>query len=166
MSRKDMKVQDHRKVRRAEKQALDGGHVRDVWASRLPLTPIVDDVMPYRSKKKGCKRNKGGKREIELWPQTVPAFTTVWNEEKQRVETVWTPWWQRRRHPDYRCRKCHKGFYSLPRDGKRVDTQEIERTLMSASNPTPEDLADHWSIYNIKIRLLGLTCKCPGCNDG
>lgn len=68
---------EHKQDRAAVRQALDGGHVRqspnDRWNHRPSRTPIVDDRMPAKGRRAGCKKSPNGKH------------TAVYNERRRKV---------------------------------------------------------------------------------
>lgn len=154
MSRKYWKNQENRQLRRAEDAALRGDR---------PHPPYGDDRVPVmdapsngpRRGGKGCKRNKGGNHVIVSWP-SEPTYKLVLNEETGRYKPELIPW---RYHPPYRCEKCGKGFYSIPK------RRAVAKSSAQVAQREAEDLnpRDHWSLFNIRLRLLGLSCRCQDC---
>lgn len=106
--------------------------------------PLITDRMPHRSKKKGCKRNKGG------------AHTPVYRTEPLRYEigedgfahmvrnfTAWqkTGWF---------CDRCNKRLWGY-----------VPKYQAPATKPP-----GHWDTVNINRRLYGDgLCGC-GCDWG
>lgn len=168
-TKNEIKRSDHKRERAAVRQVLDGGHLREArsssWNDPMDKVPILDDTPqgghPHKDRAHHCKRNAGGPHVVESWP-VVPSQTWRYDEEKGWVcEQV--PWWRRPYHPPYRCINCHKGFYRIPRRGAVVKVPEPR--LRPSSNQKNEVKDDHYDLYNIRARLLGLACRCKECNE-
>lgn len=159
-SNRENKRIDHKRARMAEKQAEQGGTVRTVhgmhWSTKMPQPSLPEEPARHPSRKGGCKRNKGGPHVIVAWP-THDLYQHVYNPETRRFE--FRRRWGRY-HPSYRCERCGKGFYRVPKNTKaKTTTRVIDRT------PCENEVkSDHWDLYNIRMRLLGLGCRCKSCN--
>ena len=149
---------EHKSLRQVERQALDGGHLRPprTMGWRASVTekdaPLINDVMPHRSKRKGCKRNKGGKHSIVTWP-SLPSRELWYDPERERWTYRAIPWVRRRWHPPYKCERCGKGFYSIPKGHEK----EAVIVTVRADDQYKQD--DHYDLFNIRMRLCGLRCR-------
>lgn len=172
-SRTENKRHGHKQARQSTRHVLeDGGNPKTAhgihWSSSVEQPPLNDEatLAPPRNKKKGCKRNKYGPHTIVAWP-SESAYEAVWDEEKG-----WTykrkPYWPRY-HSPYRCEACGKGFYRIPKRHallKSHPSSEVDPRTVKPSHSNYENLvrADHYDLYNIRSRLLGLPCYCKNCN--
>lgn len=149
MSRKEDRRLDHKTERAAVRQVLDGGHVRQPhsgnWGYRPEPIVLPDEAFVSDKKKhsKGCKRNKYGPHIIERW-----------------FISPSRPWYLQ--HPPYRCQKCGKGFYSIP---KRNAIWAASGTRVFNYNLENEIRGSHYDLYNIRCRLLDLPCQCKDCQE-
>lgn len=165
-SKTEDKRLDHKRERAATRQVLDGGHLNEAhgtsWSHPLDKVPLLDDTpqVGHRSKS-GCKRNKGGLHILEAWPR-VPSVLHRWDEEGGTWIHETLPWWRRPYHPPYRCSKCHKGFYRVPKRGAVMKSLEPRTPSPNRENEVKDD---HYDLYNIRSRLLGLSCRCKECNE-
>lgn len=151
-SGKETRRIEHKSLRQVERQVLHGGHLRPPkginWNSSVTErdAPLVNDVMPHRSSKKGCKRNKGGPH-IPV-PRKPPA--RIWGVVGYRRsgEAIfgWTYPLSFRYGSYYVCEKCNKSLW-------RYKPKPVE----------PAHDAEHWTMNNIHRRLAGHPCLCPRC---
>ena len=152
----------HKKARQATRRALENGHVEGRvqsmhYSTRVEQPPIPDvSVGPPKPKKKGCKRNSYGPHII-VAVRMEPRYVVVFNEETGKYEHKYIPWYQCRYRPPYECMKCHKAFYRVPKGAQRGDAHVI------IHNSEQVQMDDHYDQFNIKMRLLGLKCKCLEC---
>lgn len=163
---------DHKRERAATRQVLDGGHLNEAhgtsWSHPLDKVPILDDTPQIGHRSKGsathCKRNKGGPHIIEAWPRPS-LMVNRYDEESGKFVRTQLPWWQRPYHPPYRCSKCGKGFYRIPKRGAVMKPVETRVRRISLANWENEVKDDHHDLYNIRSRLLDLPCQCKECNE-
>lgn len=100
-SRAEDKRLDHKRARQATRQVLEGGNHRTVhgmnWSNSIEQPPI-DDEAPRRSrsKKKGCKRNKGGPHIAMSNPKVFVASPPL-------------HWWY---GASYVCKNCGKSMWN------------------------------------------------------
>lgn len=162
--RKEINRIEHKQARAAERQALEGGHHRVVqgmgWGTRIPQPPLLDEHRKLPGKKKGCKRNKGGAHTVEHWP-SAPTWEYVWDDERNCYVQQAISWSRRSYHPPYRCSKCGKGFYRVPKNSEPRAARPQGTYTVNWENEVRED---HWDLYNIRTRLLDLPCRCRTCN--
>jgi hypothetical protein len=156
-SRKEIKRLDHKKARAAERQVLSGGHHRSPralsWSDKLPQPPILD--APSNGKvrsKKNCPKNKGGahypvhaKRRQQGYRDGEPFYG--WSYRSSKVV----------------CLHCNKDMWRYrgpvnphPTPARIIDRRE-EAWMVST--------VDHYDRFNIRMRLLGLSCRCLACNS-
>lgn len=139
-SRAEDKRLDHKRARQATRQVLEGGHHRVVhgmnWSNNIEQPPI-DDEAPRRarSKKKGCKRNKGG-----------PHIAVRRTPRPASGNPATTFWWMY--SSDYVCDKCGKAMWGhkpspLPHGGEHWTTEMILLRLAEGQD----------------------ACKCSACKD-
>jgi hypothetical protein len=167
-NRTEDKRYGHKQARQQTRVALEQERVPHIarginWSSSVEQPPLPDaSTGPPRPKKGGCKRNKYGPHVIEPWPR-APLSVRVFNKDTRRFEWVPTPYWCRPYHPPYRCANCGKGFYSIPRRGTVMKPGRLVGP--SLSNYENEKQDEHFDLYNIRCRLLGLACRCNECNS-
>lgn len=166
-NRTENKRYGHKQARQATRHVLeDGGNPRMAhgahWSPTIEQPPLNDEAVmgPPPPKKQGCKRNKYGPHIIQNWP-TAPTYMRVLNPETEKMEWQTIPYWRRSYHPPYRCKVCKKGFYKIPRNA--VQDQSAIRTSMNNWENEVQD--DHWDLWNIRARLLGIACRCVDCRE-
>lgn len=146
-------------MRQRERQALDTGRLAaprsmswsgDGGERHLPL---VNDVMPHRAKRKGCKRNKGGPHTPVYQHPTLRKILLRDDQGRPYWKTDWT---NRGRFPwgGWYCSKCGKHMWSYR---PKVD-------VLNVPNDLNEKPPLHWTYENIVRRIYG-DGKC-GCGCG
>lgn len=155
----------HKKARQATRRVLENEHVEGRvqsmhYSTRVEQPPVPDTpVGPPKPKKGGCKRNKYGPHVIEAWPRE-PMMRRRWDDERGEFVYEPTPYWLRPYHAPYRCANCGKGFYSIPKRNA-----VMKQSSGSGLRFPDRETSDHYDTYNIKMRLLGLDCRCDDCNS-
>lgn len=152
----------HKQARQATRRVLEDGAPTKVahgvhWSPTIEQPPIHDEAVtgPAKKRKKGCKRNKYESHVIRAVSQHTNEY--VLNPQTGKFEWRDIPWTRRRYRPPYECVNCGKSFYRIPK-------RSIQRS--NFSRPQVEvEMDDHYDDFNIKMRLLGLKCKCLGCRD-
>jgi hypothetical protein len=159
----------HKKSRQATRRVLENdrveGRVESMhYSTRVEQPPVPDaPVGPPKPKKGGCKRNKYDPHVIAPWP-SEPLYRQVWDSEAKKFKRVWNS--GRRYHPPYRCILCGKGYYRVPKRNAVLKSANYPQNMYrSLSNLENEVCEDHYDLWNIRARLLGIDCRCTDCNS-
>lgn len=100
-TRKELSRIEHKSVRQAERQALDGGNIRTVrgfgWGYKLPQPPISDGPVRNKSKKakrkpkEVCPKRPDGKRQHQYLTDTeilIESYDWYWLSKPHRVQVT------------------------------------------------------------------------------
>lgn len=158
-SKKIWRQMDERALRRATDQVLSGGHHREIlshrWAHRAEQPPLMDAPSNGKVRAKGkCPKNNGG----DHYPVHAKRIQRGFRDGK--------PWYGWKFGKPVVCLHCNKDLWNYQGPIHQRPEDEARITFRAArEDPWMVSTVDHYDRFNIRMRLLGLSCHCLACKS-